>query len=305
MPGVLEHSPTFDPKAFIGKEINNITVLELIGRGAMGAVFVGYQKSLKRKVALKLFPKKAAAEGSFQIHFREEAEIVSVLHHPNIVTIYDMGETEEFLFISMHLISGEDLRSMIYRQKLHPVPAKKLIPLKKVLSIMVPILDALAYAHEEGVIHQDIKPGNILMEERTQRPYLADFGIARSAMNEDYASNVIMGTPLYIAPEQINEEPADARSDIYSAGIVLYEALSGKLPFQKTTVEALLNLKVNNPDELFATPPSEYCSTIDSDLEKIILKAVASNPDNRFQTCKGFCDSLKAYVKATFGSADL
>jgi len=305
MPGVIEHSPTFDPKIHIGKEINNITLLELIGRGAMGAVYVGYQKSLKRKVALKLFPKKASSGGSFKIHFREEAEIVSVLHHPNIVTVYDMGETDEFLFISMLLVSGEDLRSMIYRQKLHPVPAKKLIDPKTVLGIMIPTLDALAYAHEEGVIHQDIKPGNILIEERTKRPYLADFGIARSAMNEDYASTVIMGTPLYIAPEQINEEPADARSDIYSAGVVLYEALAGKLPFQKTTVEALLNLKVNNPDELFAIPPSEFCKSIDGELEKIILKAVAANPADRFQTCNGFCSSLRAYRNNRYGTAEL
>jgi len=301
MPGVIESSPKFDPKSFIGKEINNITLLEVLGRGAMGAVFVGYQKSLKRKVALKIFPKSATAGGTFKIHFREEAEIVSVLHHPNIVTIYDMGETDEFLFISMLLVSGEDLRSMIYRQKLHPIPAKKLIPPNTVVSIMIPILDALAYAHEEGVIHQDIKPGNILIEERTQRPYLADFGIARSAMNEDYASTVIMGTPLYISPEQINEEPADARSDIYSAGIVLYEALAGKLPFQKTTMEILLNLKASTPDELFAIPPSEFCKSIDTDLEKIILKAVASNPDERFQTCSGFCSALKEYRNTHFG----
>jgi serine/threonine-protein kinase len=124
-------------------------------------------------------------------------------------------------------------------------------------------------------------------------------------MNEDYASTIIMGTPLYISPEQINEEPADARSDIYSAGVVLYEAFAGKLPFQKTTVEALLNLKVNNPDELFAIPPSEYCKSIDLDLEKILLKAVAAKPGDRFQTCRGFCSSLKAYRNNRFGQGDI
>jgi eukaryotic-like serine/threonine-protein kinase len=301
MANIVEHSPSFDPKTFIGKEINNITLLELIGRGAMGAVYVGYQKSLKRKVALKVFPKEALSGAHYQIHFREEAEIVAVLHHPNIVTVFDMGETDDFLYISMQLIPGEDLRSMIYRQRLHPIPAKKLIEPKTVLSIVIPVLDALAYAHEEGVIHQDIKPGNILIEERTQRSYLADFGIARSAMNEDTASIVIMGTPLYIAPEQVNEQPADAQSDIYSAGVVLYEALAGKLPFQKTTVEALLELKANNPDELFSIPPSEFCKSIDTDLEKIILKAVATDRNERFQTCRGFYTSLKTYYNNRFG----
>jgi serine/threonine-protein kinase len=305
MANIVKRSPSFDPKAFIGKDVNNITLIELIGRGAMGAVYVGYQKSLKRKVALKVFPKVVRSEGEPNIHFREEAEIVAVLHHPNIVTVFDMGETEEFLFISMQLISGEDLRSMIYRQKLHPVPTKKLIDLKTVLSIMIPVLDALAYAHEEGVIHQDIKPGNILIEERTRRSYLADFGIARSPMNEDYASTIIMGTPLYIAPEQVREESSDARSDIYSAGVVLYEALAGKLPFQKTTVEALLDVKVNNPGELFSLPPSIFCPSIDTDLEAIILKAVAADRDERFQTCRGFCSSLKTYYTNRFGRNDV
>lgn len=305
MPGIIEQTKKFDPKVFIGKEVNKITLVDLIGRGAMGAVFVGYQKSLKRKVAVKLYPKKAYSGGSMKLHFREEAEIVSVLHHPNIVTVYDMGETQHFLFISMRLVSGKDLRTVLYRQKLHPVPQKRLLPTNVVLSIMIPVLDALAYAHEEGVIHQDIKPGNILIEDRTQRAFLADFGIARSAMNEEYTATLIMGTPLYISPEQINEEPADARSDIYSAGVVLYEALAGKLPFQKSKVETLLKQKAENPGELFSIRPSEYCSAIDHELEAIILKAVASDPEKRFQDCTEFCNCLKSYRNTHFGKTEL
>ncbi len=296
MAGIIEN-PVFDPMVFIGKEINNITLMELIGRGAMGAVFVGYQKSLKRKVATKIFPKKAAGSGNYKVHFREEAEIVAALNHPNIVQVFDMGETADFLFITMQLVVGEDLRTMIHRHQLHPVPARRLIDLQAILAIILPVLDALAYAHEEGVIHQDIKPGNILIEERTKRPFLADFGIARSAMCREDDSTMIMGTPLYIAPEQISEEQSDPRSDIYSAGIVLYEAIAGKLPFQKTTIEALLNQKMNDPESLFSTPPSQLCRNIDAELEKIILKAIAPRKEDRYQTCRSFYHQLSLYQK--------
>ena len=301
MAGIVDKKPEIDTKALIGKEINGIILMELVGRGAMGAVFVGYQKSLKRKVAVKIFPKSASDNGRYKICFREEAEIVAGLNHQNIVPVYDMGDTGEFLFIIMQLVIGEDLRTMLKRHRPHPVPSRRQIATGTVLSIMVPVLDALAYAHEEGVIHQDIKPGNILIEERSNRPFLADFGIARSAMNEQYESNMIMGTPLYIAPELIREEPTDPRSDIYSAGTVLYEAIAGKLPFQQTTVEALLNIKLNTPDELYTQAPSDYCRQIDSELEKIILKAIAPDINNRYSSCRAFYDHLYNYQMNRFG----
>jgi eukaryotic-like serine/threonine-protein kinase len=301
MAGIIDKKPEIDTKALVGREINNIILMELIGRGAMGAVFVGYQKSLKRKVAVKIFPKKAANNGKYKIFFREEAEIVSGLNHQNIVPVYDMGDTGEYLYITMQLVLGEDLRTMLKRYRLHPVPSRRQIETGTVLSIMVPVLDALAYAHEEGVIHQDIKPGNILIEERGRRPFLADFGIARSAMNEQYESSMIMGTPLYIAPELIREEPVDPRSDIYSAGTVLYEAIAGKLPFQKTTVEALLNIKMNNPEALYTQSPSAYCKQIDTELEKIILKAIASDKNLRYSSCRAFHDHLFNYQMNRIG----
>jgi serine/threonine-protein kinase len=293
----LLDNPKFEPREFIGTEVNNVTLMELIGRGAMGAVFVGYQKSLKRKVAIKIFPKEAAEGSPCRVLFRDEAEIVAGLNHPNIVPVFDMGETPRFLFITMQLVAGEDLRSLLYRHQKHPVPSRRTIDPGKVLSIMVPVLDALAYAHEEGVIHQDIKPGNILIEERTGRAYLADFGIARSALNADGDdSSMIMGTPLYIAPEQISEEGADARADIYAAGTVLFEALAGKLPFQKTTIEALLNLKVNDPASLYMMTPSQACTAIDAALEAIILRAIAPDKEQRYQSCRSFHEALAAYA---------
>ncbi len=301
MAKLIEHSWAFDPRTCIGREINNIVLVELIGRGAMGAVFVGYQKSLKRKVAIKLYPKNPGDAGNVRIRFRDEAEIVSVLNHPNIVPVFDMGENGEFLFIAMQLVVGEDLRTMIHRHNLNPIPSRRQMGLGTALDILIPVIDALAFAHEEGVIHQDVKPGNILVEEKTKRPFVADFGIARSAMNNDSETDMIMGTPLYIAPEQIREDPLDERSDIYSVGIVLYETIAGSLPFKKTTVEALLNLKINNPGELFSKRPSEHCPAIDGKLEAIILKAVEPKKEDRFQKCRDFHYCLKKYYVDRFG----
>ena len=292
---------SFDPRAYIGQEIGNITLVEFIGKGSMGAVYVGYQRTLKRKVAIKIFPKFVNVQQNISLQFREEAEIVAGLNHPNIVTVFDMGDTPDLLFISMQLITGEDLRTIIRKHALHPVPARRSIGIEKVLSFLLPVLDALSYAHDEGVVHQDIKPGNILIEERAQRPYLADFGIARSAINTEEEASMIAGTPLYIAPEQISETTPDHRADIYSAGTVLFEAIAGKLPFQKTSVEALLHIKVNTPDNLYSLTPSQASPLIDTALETIILKAIAPKREDRYQSCREFYDDLVTYRNTQSG----
>lgn len=295
----------FEPRDYIGKDIGNITIMSVLGRGAMGAVFVGFQKSLKRKVAVKIYPKATPESGKMRLRFRDEAETVAVLNHPNIVTVFDMGETEDLLYIIMQMIEGEDVRSFLHRQQLHPVPTKRIIPLQICLQIMIPVIDALAYAHEEGVIHRDIKPANILIESRSNRTYLADFGIARTALTEEGQSNIIMGTPLYISPEQVWGRCVDSRTDIYSAGIVLYELITGKLPIKKMSVDDILSVKMHAPDLLFICSPSEASASIDADLERIILRATAANQDERYVTCKGFHRDLVSYYERKFTDAKL
>lgn len=289
------------PEMFIGKEISGITLLELLGRGAMGLVYTGYQKSLKRKVAMKLFMKEGLSTVSIE-KFRDEAETVAVLNHPNIVPVFDMGETDELLFIVMQLIDGEDLRSMIHRIRLHPVPSRRTIPIFKVIGIMIPVLDALSYAHRQQVIHQDIKPANIIIEKQDNRPYIVDFGIAKTIMSEPGISNIIQGTPLYMSPEQAAGQLTDARSDIYSAGILMYEAISGTLPVKKLKSEEMMKLKVYDPDSVFTSSPSQYFKSIDSELEKIICKAIASDPSKRYQSCSSFKDDLCYYAERFRGS---
>lgn len=285
----------FDTSSYIGREIKGVTLVELVGRGAMGAVFVGFQSSLKRKVAVKIFAKKNSAMPFFELRFRDEAETVAVLNHPFIAPVFDMGETDDLLYLMMQLIEGENLKDLLKRNQLNPIPSKRLLPACFVVDIMIKILDALDYAHREGVIHQDIKPGNIIIEERSNRPVLVDFGIAHSAITESDASSYIMGTPLYMSPEQVFSTKPDNRSDIYSAGIVLFEALVGKLPLEKNKSDQLLAIKRQDPEMLFTCRPSQCNPAITFDLERIILKAIATDPQNRYQSCIGFKQDLEKF----------
>lgn len=290
----------FDPSVHIGKEIGNITLMSVLGQGAMGAVFIGFQKSLKRKVAVKIYPKSLSESGTMRLRLRDEAETVAVLNHPNIVPVFDMGETEDLLYIIMQIIEGEDLRTFIQRHQLHPVQSRRVIPLQTCLQIMIQVLDALTYAHEEGVIHRDIKPANIMIDSRSNRTYLADFGIASSVLTEETPSDVILGTPLYISPEQVWGKCFDNRADIYSAGIVLFELILGKLPLSTRSLEEIMKIKLYNPETIFTCSPSAASSSIDKDLENIILQATAPDPENRYFNCRGFHKDLVAYYERTF-----
>jgi serine/threonine protein kinase len=286
----------FEPAGFIGKEFGNITLMNMIGKGAMGAVFIGFQKSLKRKVAVKLFPKALPESTTMKLRFRDEAETVAILNHPNIIPVYDMGDTEDFLYIVMQLIEGEDLRTYIQRHLLHPVPAKRGVPLITGLSLMLPILDALRFAHDEGVIHRDIKPANIIIDTKQNRPFLADFGIASTQHSENDATDTILGTPLYIAPEQTWGHHIDQRADIYSTGLVLYELIAGKLPLSKRTLAEVIRLKMYSPEMLFTCTPSAASPQIDKPLEDIILHAIEPEVGKRYQSCATFLEDLTEYI---------
>lgn len=287
----------FNPANLIGKQIGGYTILKLLGRGAMGAVFIAFQHSLKRKIAIKIYPKKCSSYPDSGIRFRDEAETVAVLNHPNIVPVFDMGDTGDLLYISMLLVEGEDLNSIINRYNLHPVSSKKFIPVDKSIRIFENILDALSFAHDEGVIHQDIKPANIIIEERGQRPYLADFGIARTEYSEKPKDNAVFGTPIYMSPEQMLNKNPDNRSDIYSAGMAFYETIAGKLPLRTTTIEKILVAKINDHDSLFSCLPSQWRPHIDKKLEKIICKAISADPDKRYQNAAAFRDELHYYYE--------
>jgi serine/threonine-protein kinase len=292
--GSIVKSSSVEWSAFIGRDLGNVTLINELGRGVMGVVFVGYQKTLRRQVAVKVLVK---APGSGELAselFRDEGEMVAVLSHPNIIPIFEMGETEDCYYQVMQLVDGIDLRTTIRRLAKHPIPAKRLIPLPETLDFMIQVLDALGYAHEEGVIHQDIKPANILIENRGKRPLVADFGIARALSGEYKSEGLVVGTPLYMSPEQVAGKVTDGRADIYSAGVILFEMAAGSLPVrpeEKTT--QILMRKKNAPDTFFTAKPHEVSPLIPADLERVIMKAIAPAAEWRYRDCRSFIEDLK------------
>jgi len=282
-----------DQQSVIGREFGNVVIVRELGRGSMGGVYVGYQKSLKRQVAVKLLPRMSGDVGRVRRQFRDEAETVAVLSHPYIVPIFEMGEDEEYFFQVMQLVSGVDLGKMIRNRLRHPVIARRLLAPARVVDIVCKVLEGLAYAHREGVIHQDIKPANIMIDERAHRPLIVDFGIAKTARMEYWGRGLVVGSVLYLSPEQAAAQETDRRSDIYAMGMVLFEALAGHLPLRDEEGEKqILIRKIKRPESLFTAAPSDCAVHIDDTMEKIILKALAPRREDRFTSCEAFRSSL-------------
>jgi eukaryotic-like serine/threonine-protein kinase len=288
---------SIDLSQYVGANIGTVTLVKLLGKGAMGAVFIGYQATLKRQVAVKILPKSIASSTKAQQMFRDEAETIGILTHPNIVPVYEMGETGDFFFQVMQLVVGHDLRTIIARARKHPVPTRRILPMPEIFHYICQILDALGYAHDEGVFHQDVKPANILVDVRFKRSLVADFGIARTVWAEYSSKSMLVGTPVYMSPEQASCAAIDGRTDIYSVGVMLMEMMAGVLPMHKESVAELITRKRSEPDTLFTARPSEINPSINSELEAIILKAMATNPNNRFADCLEFKTALEACVR--------
>jgi serine/threonine protein kinase len=237
-----------------------LEILEVIGQGGMGVVYRARQRKLDRVVALKVLSRDAAKDPAFSERFNREARALARLNHPNIVTVHDFGEADGWFYLVMEYVDGADLRRVLQQGRLSPEEALRIVPV---------VCDALQYAHANGVVHRDIKPGNILMD-RESRVKIADFGIAKLAgqTSADVTltqSKQSMGTPHYMAPEQV-ESPltVDHRADIYSLGVVFYEMLTGELPLGR-----------------FA-PPSRRVQ-VDVRLDDVVLRALEKEPDRRYQ----------------------
>ncbi len=238
----------------------DLEILEILGRGGMGVVYKARQKKLDRFVALKILPAPAAKQAGFVERFSREARALAKLSHPGIVTIYDQGQAGDLCYLMMEFVEGPSLRGIIQAKSLKSGDA---------LKVVVQICEALQYAHEEGIVHRDIKPGNILIDKRG-RVKIADFGLAKLLHQgvEHYAltaSQQVMGTPHYMAPEQF-EHPLDVdhRADIYSLGVVFYEMLTGDLPLGRF-------------------PPPSKKVQIDVRLDEVVLRTLESEPKLRYQ----------------------
>jgi serine/threonine-protein kinase len=284
-----------DLNHLIGEKVGSSTLLEEITRGSMGAVFVGYQTSLKRQIAVKVLPKSIMTSQTAR-SFQQEAELAAILSHPNIIPVYEVGDGGDFLFLAMQLVKGKPLSYYIERSRKNVLPSKRTLPLKITVKIIISILDALDYAHRQAIIHRDIKPGNILIEGYNNRPLIVDFGLAQVSQKPDETSTLISGTPKYMAPEQILNSEVDGRADIYATATMLYEMLTPEPLFSDIkSIQQLLSRKVNQKNGLFAKMPSEINPEISKEMDRILSKALSFDPETRYATCHEFSDQLKQY----------
>ncbi|MHC4600006.1 MAG: protein kinase domain-containing protein, partial [Planctomycetota bacterium] len=247
-----------------GDRLGGFLLKEEIGRGGMGIVFAGVQESLNRKVAVKVLPSELSNDNQFVGRFEREAKSLANLSHPNIVGVIDKGFEKGHYYFVMEFVEGVSLRDLIDRGEMTPEKALALVP---------PLCDALEYAHTQGVVHRDIKPGNILIDDKG-RIKIADFGLARIVRGDRMEdgltrTNIVMGTPDYMAPEQReNPKSVDHRADIYSLGVVIYEMLTGTLPLGRFD------------------PPSRSVGKnvrIDVRLDEVVLRALEKDRERRFQ----------------------
>lgn len=277
----------------IGATFGNVVAVRLLGVGSMGAVYEGFQKSLRRRVALKLLRKTGGSRDPVRRQFLEEAETVARLSHQNIVPIFDAGEASQYYFQVMQLVNGADLGTLLRSLGRHPVSDRRLIARNKAVEIVIRVLEALGYAHAAGVVHRDIKPANIMIERAGNRPLIVDFGIARTARLEHWTDGKVVGSVRYLSPEQAAGDETDRRTDIYSVGTVLLELLAGTLPLRPNEDDRrLLARKIRQPGSLFVAAPSEFSSRIDAALEAIILRATAPRRADRYPNCDAFRNEL-------------
>ena len=279
----------------IGEKVGSSTLLEEIARGSMGAVFVGYQTSLKRQIAVKVLPKSIITSQTAR-SFQQEAELAAILSHPNIIPVYEVGDAGDFLFLAMQLVKGKPLSYYIKRSHKNVLPSKRTLPLNITLKIINSVLNALDYAHSQSIIHRDIKPGNLLIEGYKSRPIIVDFGLAQVSQKPDEASTMISGTPKYMAPEQILNSEVDGRADIYATATMLYEMLTPEPLFSDIkSIQDLLARKINQKNGLFAKMPSEINPGLNKEMDRILSKALSFDPETRYATCREFRDQLERY----------
>src|SRR5438128_545140 len=283
----------------VGKTILHYRILKEIGKGGMGVVYKAEDTKLHRTVAIKALSADLVGDEKARARFLREARAASAIDHPNICTVYEVNESEDVLFFVMQYIDGKTLKRFVGGRPL---------PLDQALEFSLEIVDAVAEAHRRNVIHRDIKSSNIMLNERNQLKIL-DFGLAKlmkptgtSSDSTHPAELTALGSPFgtasYMSPEQAKGQRADSRSDIFSLGVVMYEMLTGRLPFKgRTSVDVMHAVMHEEPELLGEGSPLR--------LQQIISKALAKNPSARYQSAEVLLEDLRALVRSHYAQTGI
>jgi serine/threonine protein kinase len=273
----------------IGKDLGPYHILEQISSGGMSTVYKAYHAALDRYVAVKVLSEQMSLDSEIRQRFQQEVKVTAKLEHAHILPIYDYGHTESRLYLVVRYVDSGTLKDRLSEGKLD---------LSEVQRILHQVGEALAYAHHMGVVHRDVKPSNVLLDAQGDC-FLTDFGLARimEASTHLTATGVGMGTPAYMSPEQGKGEHVDTRSDIYSLGVMLYEMTTGQVPYQASTPVAVMLKHITEP----VPPPSSVNPDLPDELENVILKATAKEPEERFQTVEEMLGALDAALDKLSG----
>lgn len=265
-------------------QLGRYNIIGELGQGAMGTVYKAVDPLIDRIVAIKTINLSLALDekDEYESRFYQEAKAAGRLSHPNIVTIYDVGKSGEIAYIAMEFLQGRELRDMLNDGKKMPV--------EQVINVVAQVAQGLAYAHEHGIVHRDVKPSNIMIV-RDGHVKITDFGIARMASAAVRTqTGMVLGSPKYMSPEQVVGKLTDQRSDIFSLGVMLYEMLTGQAPFAGENVNAIMYQTLNS----VPPPPSSLSPNVPEMLNFIVAKALAKKLEHRYQDTKEFASDLYA-----------
>jgi serine/threonine protein kinase len=273
-------------RSLVGQSFDDLELLAELGRGGMGLVYKARQKSLDRMVAVKLLLAEHYVDPTRLARFQAEARAAASLTHPNIVQVYQVGVCNLGHYFAMEFIDGRSLESFIYKGN---------TSVEAAVSVMIVVAGAVHYAHSKGIVHRDLKPANIMID-RTKRPVVMDFGIAKFVGKTSSLTQqgVVMGTPAYMAPEQAAGTPDEVgpHSDVYSLGAILYTLLAGRMPYEEETPLKTV-LKVIGPD--LPPPISKFRPNLPKALGRIVSKCMSKKPADRFTTANDFARALRRF----------